>query len=146
MKIETWIDERFKELQLIVASSKRDEQVSDIVRQLKSIYENTLVGYQDYDKTVIPVSELIRVYSMKQKVYAQTTDNTYTLHMRLYEVEELLIDAGFVRISNSELVNQKRIKGMSAGISGSIGIELAGGIKTYTSRRYMSKIRKLFGV
>ena len=52
----------------------------------------------------------------------------------------------FVRISNSEIVNARMITGMDFSLTGTIRMQLRGGIETYASRRYVPKIRKQFDV
>ncbi len=52
----------------------------------------------------------------------------------------------FVRISNSEIVNLKKVKNFDLSITGTICVELANDTKTYVSRRYVSKIKKVLGI
>ena len=69
---------------------------------------------------------------------------SYLLRCRLYELEERLSDADFVRISNSEIVQKGRILRLDFGLTGTIRLILEGGLETYVSRRYVSRIRKMF--
>ena len=68
------------------------------------------------------------------------------MRQRLYELEERLAPHRFVRISNSEIVNARMILGMDFSRAGTIRMSLRGGIETYASRRYVSKIRRQFDV
>ena len=45
-----------------------------------------------------------------EKVFARENDNKYLIKKRLYELEEILNPDKFVRISNSEIVNMKKVK------------------------------------
>ena len=49
-----------------------------------------------------------------------------------------------MRISNSELVQKGRILRLDFGLTGTIRLILEGGLETYVSRRYVSRIRKMF--
>ena len=62
--------------------------------------------------------------------------------MRLYELEERL-DNRFVRISNSEIVNLKKVKSLDLSFVGTICMELSNGEVSYVSRRYVSKMKKI---
>ena len=65
--------------------------------------------------------------------------------MRLYELEERL-DNRFVRISNSEIVNLKKVKSLDLSFVGTICMELSNGEVSYVSRRYVSKMKKILGL
>ena len=94
----------------------------------------------------IPLSDILRLYAERQTVLAQTAQGTYTVRQRLYELEEKLAPHRFVRISNSEIVNARMITGMDFSLTGTIRMTLRGGVETYASRRYVSRLRKLFDV
>ena len=80
------------------------------------------------------------------KVFAKTEYDLYQLRLRLYELEERLDDALFVRISNSEIVNLKKVKNLDLSFVGTICMELSNGDVSYVSRRYVSKIKRLLGL
>jgi DNA-binding LytR/AlgR family response regulator len=63
----------------------------------------------------------------------------------LYELEERL-DNRFVRISNSEIVNLKKVKSLDLSFVGTICMELSNGEVSYVSRRYVSKMKKILGL
>ena len=62
--------------------------------------------------------------------------------LRLYELEERLDAARFVRISNGEIVNLERVTAVDLSLSGTICMTLDGTVKAYVSRRYMKKIKE----
>ena len=68
------------------------------------------------------------------------------LKKRLYELEELLDKTKFVRISNSEIINLKKVKHFDLSITWTICVRLSDGTAAYVSRRYINKIKKILGV
>ena len=90
----------------------------------------------------MPTGEILRIYAERQKVYAETADGVYQLRQRLYTLEEELDKGQFLRISNSEIVNSAAIRRLDISLTGTIGVELRGGIRTYASRRYVKKIKE----
>ncbi|MEE3451384.1 MAG: LytTR family DNA-binding domain-containing protein, partial [Acutalibacteraceae bacterium] len=68
------------------------------------------------------------------------------LRQRLYELEEQLNKYSFVRISNSEIINLKKVRNFDLSLSGTICVTLSDGTATYVSRRYVSKIKKVLGL
>ena len=73
-------------------------------------------------------------------------NGTYQIRLRLYEAEERLDNSKFVRISNSEIVNLKKVKSLDLSFVGTICMELSNGTVSYVSRRYVSKIKKVLGL
>lgn len=51
-----------------------------------------------------------------------------------------------IRISNSEIVNLKKVKNLDLSFVGTICMELSNGDVSYVSRRYVSKIKRLLGL
>ena len=68
---------------------------------------------------------------------AVTGKGEYTVRIRLYEIEERLNPGQFVRISNSEIINLKKVKNFDLSFTGTICVELVNGMTTYVSRRYV---------
>ena len=89
---------------------------------------------------------MIRVYANAGKVFAVTDKGEYITRLRLYEMEERLNSNQFVRISNSEIINFKKVKNFDLSFTGTICVEFMNGTTTYVSRRYISKIKTILGI
>jgi len=116
------------------------------MKRLSETYMDALPVFSDRGVEIVDCKHIVRIYAEKQKVFLQTMAGIYTVRSRLYELEEKLDSQCFVRISNSEIVNIKMIRNMDISMTGTIGVSLAGNVKTYASRRYVEKIKKLFGI
>ena len=90
--------------------------------------------------------EIYRVSASSGKVYAQTSRGEVQLRLRLYEMEQRLDGRSFVRISNSEITNLKKVKGFDLSMAGTICVLLSNGDTTYVSRRYVARIKQIPGV
>ena len=62
------------------------------------------------------------------------------------KVEQRLNPHQFVRISNSEIINLKKIDYFDLSFTGTICVKLRGGTVTYISRRYVSKVKTILGI
>lgn len=89
---------------------------------------------------------MIRIYASSGKIFAVTHKGEYTLRLRLYEIEERLPSHQFVRISNSEIINLKKVNSFDLSYTGTICVKLANGTVTYVSRRYVAKLKKILGI
>ncbi len=65
---------------------------------------------------------------------------------RVKQVNDRLDRRRFFRISNSEIINLKKVRGFDLSLSGTICVSLSNGMTTYVSRRYMSKIKQFLGM
>ena len=146
MRIEFLQDPNQSEPRIIVVAQEHDERVAQICDQLERMYAKTVRGYADDRVQMLAQSDIIRVYAEDTRVYCQTADGVWLLHARLYEMEETLDAQTFVRISKCELINKNKIERLDVSLTGTVGIWLEGNIRTYTSRRYMKQIKRIFGV
>lgn len=146
MQIEIKIDENYREPKIIIMTDKMTDEVNDIVKKLSVEQPQLIAGFKDDSVQVIDPSSIYRVYAQSGKVFAETSNGNYLLRLRLYEAEERLEKLSFVRISNSDIINLKKVKSFDLSFAGTICITLSNGTVTYVSRRTVSKIKKLLGI
>ena len=146
MKIEIKIDEDCTETKIVVVTSKVTEEVNEIVKRLSSEQPQMIAGFKDEQATMLEPNQIYRVYASEGKVYAEAENGTHLLRLRLYEVEQRLAKCSFVRISNGEIINLKKVKGFDLSFAGTICVSLSNGTVTYVSRRYVAKIKQLLGL
>lgn len=146
MKIEIKIDEDCTETKIVVVTSKVTEEVNEIVKRLSSEQPQMIAGFKDEQATMLEPNQIYRVYASDGKVYAEAENGTHLLRLRLYEAEQRLAKCSFVRISNSEIINLKKVKGFDLSFAGTICVSLSNGTVTYVSRRYVAKIKQLLGL
>ncbi len=146
MKIEIKIDEDCTETKIVVVTSKVTEEVNEIVKRLSSEQPQMIAGFKDEQATMLEPNQIYRVYASDGKVYAEAENGTHLLRLRLYEAEQRLAKCSFVRISNGEIINLKKVKGFDLSFAGTICVSLSNGTVTYVSRRYVAKIKQLLGL
>ncbi|MBQ9773445.1 MAG: LytTR family transcriptional regulator [Clostridia bacterium] len=146
MKIEFIKDPTQTECKLALIAAEETPETHEILRELERLYSEEINGWRGECVELLRQSEVLRVYAEGQHVWAQTEKGIYLLRARLYEMEARLDPKRFVRISKCEIVNLNRILRLDVSLSGSIGVILEGDVKTYTSRRYMKKLKDALGV
>ncbi|MBQ8309792.1 MAG: LytTR family transcriptional regulator [Clostridia bacterium] len=146
MKIEFLQDSEQLEPKIVVVAMKKNDEVSRVCEQLERMYAKTVNGYAQDRVQMLAQSDIIRIYAEDAHVYCQTADGIWQLHARLYEMEERLDAQMFVRISKCELVNKNKILHLDVSFTGTVGVVLEGNIRTYTSRRYVHRIKQIFGL
>lgn len=146
MNVEFELDPSCAEPVVTIRAAARDGQVEALLRLLAQAPE-PLTGWQGERAARLDTADLLRIYAGQKEVYAQMADGTeYLLRQRLYELEERLKSAGFVRISNSEIVDLGKVSALDLTITGTIKLTLRGGTVCWVSRRYVKKLKEALGL
>lgn len=146
MQVEIKIDEQCREPKIVVVTNEVTEEVNEIVKSLSGHSAMPIVGFQENCAEILEQKDIYRVFASTGKVIAQTDSGEYALRLRLYEAEERLNQSSFVRISNSEIINLKKVRGFDLSFTGTIRVTLTNGTVTYASRRYVTKIKQVLGI
>ena len=146
MNIEIKIDKKIKENKIIVQVNEMTDEISNIIDLLKSTNNEKLKVYLDEELYFIDENDIETVYSSDGKVFVKANDKDYQSKMRLYELENILNKKTFLRISKSEIINISKVKSINTNLIGTIIITFFNGNKTYSSRRYISKIKEFLGI
>jgi len=146
MKIKLIIDKKYTEPEIHICNEEKNNETERLAGIVSQAVNATITAYTENGVELLLCEAVIRIYTENQKIYAATASGTYRLHQRLFELEEILDGRRFVRISNSEIVNLRKIKRLDTSMSGTILMYLQNDITTFVSRRYVSKIKKVLGI
>ncbi|MGN1125825.1 MAG: LytTR family DNA-binding domain-containing protein [Ruminococcus sp.] len=146
MQIEIKIDSEFTEPKIIVMTASMTDDINNLVKKISIGSTQIISGMKDNKIEVLAQEDFIRIYANAGKVFVVTDKGEYTVRMRLYELEQRLDSYQFVRISNSEIVNLKKVVNFDLSFTGTICVKLSDGTVTYVSRRYVPKIKKVLGI
>lgn len=146
MKVEIQIDSSYTEPRILIMTDSMSEEVQRLVRKLSEDSPQIISGIKDDKLEVLEEDTLIRMYASAGKVFAVTNSGEYVIRLRLYELEERLDKNKFVRISNSEIINLKKVENFDLSFTGTICVKLSNGTVTYVSRRYVARIKQILGV
>lgn len=146
MKIEIKLDENCLETKVIIIAEKMTDEITAVMQRLSDETPQGIVGFDGDDVLLLEPSDIVRIYAAVGKVFAVTDKKEYVLRLRLYEAEERLNGKGFVRISNSEIVNIKKARKFDLSTVGTICVSLSNGDVGFVSRRYVTKIKKTLGL
>lgn len=141
MKIQLDIQEKYKEMEVHICSDAKTKDVLSLQDMLEGIFNRKITAHRNQETKLVTAYEIVRIYSENKKVNLRTKKHTYEVRDRLYSLEEALKDKGFVRISNSEIVNLLQIEKLDMSYTGTIKMYMKNGDETFVSRRYVSRIK-----
>lgn len=146
MQIEISIDAAYKIPKVIIKADRVTDEINEVIKKLSEDSPKVITGFKDDRAEVLEPEQIYRFYSSQGKVFAVTGNGEYTVRTRLYEIEEQMCLPKFVRVSNSEIINLKKVKNFDLSIAGTICVKFTDGSHTYVSRRYVTKIKKILGI
>lgn len=146
MQVEIKIDDAYTEPKVVILTASVTEEINSILAGLSEKPPQMISGAKNDKIEIIEQDDLIRIYANAGRVFAVTSHGEYVLRLRLYEAEERLNPKQFIRISNSEIINLKKVKNFDLRVTGTICVRLANDTTTYVSRRYVPVIKKILGV
>ncbi len=147
MKINVEIDSMLKEPEVLIKTPTMCEEVDNLIHKISQEHPKLLVGFLEGRASIIEEDQVIKVYSSTKKVFLVTDEHKeYLLKIPLYEVIDRLNPHHFVRISNAEIVNLKKVMEFDLSFTGTICVKLTNGDSSYVSRRYVSSIKQILGI
>lgn len=146
MQIEIKIDSSYTTPEIMIMTASMTEEINNIIKKISEDVPPIISGIRDEKIEILEQSDMIRAYANAGKVFAVTNKGEYTLRLRLYELEKRLSPDQFARISNSEIINLKKVNNFDLSFTGTICVKLTNGTITYVSRRYVSRLKKILGI
>ena len=143
MKLLFDIQEQYREIEIHICSDQRSKEALGLRDLLEGLLFTKLTVYRNQETKSVSSYEIVRIYSENKKVYVRTKEESFEVRDRLYVLEDVLREKGFVRISNSEIVNISQIEKLDMSYAGTIKMYMKNGDETFVSRRYVSQIKEV---
>lgn len=108
MKIEIDIDEKYPDMEVVIRANKLDSDVERLVAMMRMV--NMQIGVRKNDETyLLDVEKILYIEAVERKTFVYTSDETYESDLKLYEIEQELLERDFFRISKQSIVNIRMI-------------------------------------
>ena len=117
------------------------EEIKEIVTFVKT-RQGKLTGIQEERQFEIPVSEVCYIEAVDNKVFIYTQKQVYETRQKLYEMEELLKEKYFLRVSKSLLLNIMKVQSIKPALNGRFLAVLQSGEEIIISRKYVPELKK----
>lgn len=146
MDIEVKIDQRFNKTKIVIYANEVNSELTNIIDEISCINQKNIKAYKDGKMYILRQEQIETIYSERGNIYARSNNEIYIIKSRLYQIETMLDKKIFVRISNSEIVNFNKIENIDFKIVGTLVINFKSGNKSYSSRRYIPKIKEFLEI
>ena len=146
VEVEIVLEPERKDVKVIIRAPAATPEVEALAATLAAEGTGAIPGFRGTETALLEIPDILRFYGEDKEVRAQTAAGTYTVRLRLYELEERLAGLRFARISHSEIVNLGKVTALDLTFTGTVRITLADGTVCWASRRYVKKIKEVLGL
>ncbi len=140
------IVENMKEILQVVIHCR---QIDDEVMRLKchtELFDKKLQAKKDNELHFINPLDVLYFESVDNRTFLYTEDDVLEVKQRLYELEVILSDKDFIRISKSQIVNINKIKSLKPELNRTILATMCNGEQLYISRKYVQAMRNMLSI
>ncbi len=140
------IVENMKEILQVVIHCR---QIDDEVMRLKchiELFDKKLQAKKDNELHFINSFDVLYFESVDNRTFLYTEDDVLEVKQRLYELEVILSDKDFIRISKSQIVNINKIKSLKPELNRTILATMCNGEQLYISRKYVQAMRNMLSI
>jgi len=120
------------------------DSIMRAVNLLKS--PDSLTVYIDGQAFLLPANDVYYVESVELKTYVYAEKTVYRSRLKLYEIEDMLSNGDFLRVSKQVVLNVKKILSVAPAGESRFQAMLTNGEKVTISRQYVRALKERFGL
>lgn len=135
-------DETLDSIDVTVRASENDTEVSALIDRINVGGGDTIFVSGGNVTDVVPAGDIVLLTVEGKNVNVITENDRFTARQPLNSLESTLDKKRFVRISRYEIINLAKVVRYDFTLSGTLRIELVGGMETWASRRCIPEIRR----
>ena len=131
-----------KPLTIIIEYPILDTKTKRLIKKIEGL--DFMVSGNSKGKVFqVHISDIYYMESVERKTFLYTKDEIYMTDKKLYEFEEMLRDAGIIRISKSCLMNVDMLYSIRHLMNSQLEATLLNGEKLIVARTYLKSIKNI---
>ena len=131
-----------KPLTVIIEYPILDTKTQKLIKKIESL-DFMISGNSNGKVHRVHISDIYYVESVERKTFLYTKDEVYMTDKKLYELEEMLREAGIIRISKSCLMNVDMLYSIRQLMNSQLEATLLNGEKLIVARTYLKSIKNI---
>jgi DNA-binding LytR/AlgR family response regulator len=145
MKINLDIDGKYDDTEVIIRAPHLNNAIERMVAMMRMI-DMQIAVRKDNETYLLETEKILYIEAVDRKTFVYTNSENYESELKLYEIEQELIERDFLRISKNSIVNLRKIKSLKTDVNRKIRITLQNGEQIVVSRMYSDELRKKLGL
>lgn len=145
MKITIIKDSNAPETEITVRCSSIDEKLRKLLDELEM--SSTKLTGRIGDKTFVLSADMIYyIESVDEKTFIYSKSEVYQAEYKLYQIEKLLPESDFVRISKNCILNIQKLMSVRPLLNGKMEAHMNNGEIQIVNRHYLKDFKSKFGL
>lgn len=145
-QMEIQIIENIKErVQVVIKCRQMDNEIIRLKNHIE-MFDKKLQAKKDNEWCFVRLLDVLYFESVNNRIFLYTKEDVMEVKQRLYELEMILSDRDFIRISKSVIININKIKSLKPEINRTILATMYNGEQLFVSRKYVPAIRSLLSI
>ena len=145
MRIKIDIDERYPDTEVVIRARRFTRDVEKLAALMRLV--NMQIGVKQGAETyLLDAENILYIETVDRKTFVYTEKETYESELKLYEIEQELLEHDFLRVSKQTIVNIRMIKSLRTDINRKIRVTLKNGEQIVVSRMYSDELRGKLGL
>lgn len=132
-------------LQVLIRCQKADSRIQRLRAHI-ALFDSRLQARDGEETCFVDACDVLYFESVDNRTFLYTADAVLEIRQRLYELELLLSERDFLRISKSQIVNLRKISALRPELNRTILATMCNGEKLSVSRKYVPALRRLLQI
>ena len=132
-------------LQVVIKCRQIDDEIIRLKCHIE-LFDKKLQAKKDNELYFINSSDVLYFESVDNRIFLYTEGDVMEVKQRLYELEVILSDKDFIRISKSQIVNINKIRSLKPELNRTILATMCNGEQLSISRKYVQAIRNMLSI
>lgn len=145
MKINLDIDGKYDDTEVIIRAPHLNNDIERMIAMMRMI-DMQIAVRKDNETYLLETEKILYIEAVDRKTFVYTNSENYESELKLYEIEQELVERDFLRISKNSIVNLRKIKSLKTDVNRKIRITLQNGEQIVVSRMYSDELRKKLGL
>ena len=139
------VEHKENNMQIIIKCRQIDNEVIRLKSHIE-LFDSKLSAKKENKLYFINSSDVLYFESVDNHTFLYTTDDVMEINQRLYELENILSDKDFARISKSQIVNINKIQSLKPELNRTILATMCNNEQLSISRKYVKSIRDILSI
>ncbi len=145
MKLLIEQSDQYTDAEIVIKCGMMDDRLESIIQHIR-LHMFSVAGVKDGETKIFPLGDIFYFDSTDERTFLYLENDVYECSLKLYELEEQLEKANFVRISKSCIVNIMKLDSVRPLLNSRYEAKLENGEKLIISRHYLPGFKQKFGI
>ncbi len=145
MKLLIEQSDQYTDAEIVIQCGMMDDRLESIIQHIR-LHMFSVAGVKDGETKIFPLGDIFYFDSTDERTFLYLENDVYECSLKLYELEEQLEKANFVRISKSCIVNIMKLDSVRPLLNSRYEAKLENGEKLIISRHYLPGFKRKFGI